>query len=55
MDLNDATHRSDDVARAVEVYQARRVYLISHPLLALPTYMVALLPRCGAADGDDKL
>ena len=54
MDLNNSTLWSEDVARAMEVYQARRVYLISHPLLALLAYMVALLPRCGAADGDVK-
>jgi hypothetical protein len=45
---------SEDVARAVEVYQARRACLISHPLLAFTAYRVIFLPRCGAADDDDK-
>jgi len=54
MDLNRSTLWSEDVARAVEVYQARRACLPSHPLLALLAYTVVLLPRCGAADDDDK-
>ena len=54
MDLNHSMPWSEDVARAVEVYQVRRAYLISHPLLAMLAYTVALLPCCGAADGDDK-
>ena len=55
MDLYHATLWSEDVARAVEVYQARRACLISHPLLTLLAYTVAFLPRCGTADSDDKL
>ncbi len=51
---NDAAPWSEDVARAVEVYQARRANLISRSLLALLAYTVALLPRCGAADDNDK-
>ena len=54
MDLNDSKLWSEDVARAVEVYQAQRAYLISRPLLALLTYTVAFSSRCGAADGDEK-
>ena len=54
MNLNHSMPCHDDVARAVEVYQARRAHLISHPLLALLAYTVVLLPRCGAADSDDK-
>ena len=55
MDLNHPTLWSEDVTRAMEVYQTRRAYLIPHPLLALLAYAVALLPRCGAVDNDDKL
>jgi hypothetical protein len=37
---------------AVEIYQARRAYLMSHPI---PIHSsVALLPRCGAAVDDGK-
>ena len=54
MNLNHSTSCREDVARAVEVYQARRARLISHPLPALLTYAAVLLPRCGTADGDDK-
>jgi len=54
MDLNYSTLRGEDVARAVEVYQARGACLISHPLLALLAYTVALLPSCGTADNDIK-
>ena len=54
MDLNHSMLWSEDVARAVEVYQVRRTYLISYPLLAMLAYTVALLPRCGATDGGDK-
>ena len=46
---------SEDITTAVEVYQARRAYLIAHPLLALLAYTVELLLRCGAAHNDDKL
>ena len=55
MDLNHPTPWSEDVTRAVEVYQTRRAYLSPHPPLALIAYTVALLPRCGAAHNDDKL
>jgi len=48
MDLNHSTLWSEDV------YQAQGAYLISYPLLALLAYTVALLPRCGAADDNDK-
>ena len=44
----------EDVARAVEVYQARRAHLISHPRLAFPAYIVVLMLRRGTADGNDK-
>ena len=54
MDLNYSILWSEDVARGVEVYQARSACPISHPLLALLAYTVALLPRCGAADDDEK-
>ena len=54
MDSNHSTLRREDVARAMEVYQARRACLVSYPLLALIAYTVALPPRCGAADDDDK-
>jgi len=54
MDLNDSTLWSEDVTGAVEVYHARGVFLISHPLLALPAYRVVLLPRCGTADDNCK-
>ena len=55
MDLNHPTLWSEDVTRAVEIYQTRRAYLIPHPLLAFLAYTAALLPRCGAIDNDDKL
>lgn len=51
---NDAAPWCEDIARAVEVYQARRAYLISRSLLALLAYPVAFLPRCGPADDNDK-
>jgi hypothetical protein len=54
MGLNHSTLWSEDVGRAVEVYQSQRTYLISHPFLALLAYTVVLLPRCGATDGDVK-
>lgn len=54
MNLNHSTPCREDVARAMEVYQARRAHLISHPLLTLLAYTAVFLPRCGAADGDDK-
>ena len=54
MDLNNSKLWSEDVARAVEVYHARRTCLISHPLLAFLAYTAALLSRCGAADDDEK-
>ena len=54
MDFNHSMPWSEDVARAVEVYQVRRACLISYPLLAMLAYTVALLPGCGATDGDDK-
>ena len=53
MDLNHPILWSEDVTRAVEVYQTNGAFLISHPLLASLAYIVALLPRCGAADNDD--
>ena len=55
MDLNYPALWGEDITRVMEVYQARGAYLISHPLLALLAYTVALLPRCGAADNDDKM
>ena len=55
MDLNHPTLWSEDVTRAVEVYQTWRAHLISHPLLALLAYTAALLPCCGATDNDGKL
>ena len=54
MDLNYSILWSEDVARGVEVYQVRRAYHISHPLLTLLAYTVALLTRCGAADDDEQ-
>ena len=51
---NYAAFWCEDVARAVEVYQARRAYLNSRSLLALLAYTVALLPRRGPADDNDK-
>ena len=54
MDLNYSALWSKDVARAVEVYQARRACLSSHPILALLAYTIALLPRYGAEDDDSK-
>ena len=44
----------EDVARAVEVYQARRDYLIAHPRLAFLAYTAVLLLRGGTVDGNDK-
>ena len=43
-----------DVARSMEVYQARSTHPLSHSLLTLVTYAVALLPRCGTSHGDIK-
>jgi hypothetical protein len=54
MYLNHSMLWSEDVAGAVEVYQARRACLISHPLPAFTAYRVVFLPRCGAAHDDDK-
>jgi len=54
MDLNRSILCGEDVARAVEVYQARKAYLISHPRLAFLAYTVVLLLRCGTADGDGE-
>ena len=54
MNLNRSALWSDDVARAVKVYQVRRAYLISRPLLALLANKVAILPRGGATDDNDK-
>ena len=54
MNLDRSAPWSDDVARAVKVYQARRAYLVSRPLLALLANTAAFLPRCSAADDNDK-
>jgi len=54
MDLDHSILCGEDVARAVEVYQARRAYLISHPRLAFLASIAVLLLRCGTADGHGK-
>jgi hypothetical protein len=43
-----------DIARTVEVYQARTAHPLSHSLRALTAYTVARLPRCGASHDDIK-
>jgi len=54
MDLNHSMLCGEDVAGAVEVYQARRAYLISHSRLAFLACTAVLLLRCGTAGGNDK-
>jgi len=45
---------SNDVARTVEVYQARTAHPSPYPLLALTTHTVAFLSCCGASHDDIK-
>ena len=50
--VNSSILWSDDVARTVEVYQARATHLLSQSLRTMIAYMDALLLRCGAAYDD---
>ena len=54
LNLKRSAPWSDDVTRAVKVYQVWMAYLFSRPLLALLANKVALLSRCGATDDNDK-
>ena len=52
VNVNGSIPWLDDVARTIEVYQARVVHLLAQSLHALRAYMVALLLRCGATYDD---